>query len=317
MHFLITGGAGFIGSHLSERLLSNGHKITCVDDFNEYYDPKIKEKNIKISQNFAEYQLVRGDILNENQLTEIFRKNEFYGIVHLAARAGVRPSLLQPKLYQEVNIRGTINLLEMAKNRHIKKFIFASSSSVYGNNKKVPFSESDPVDNPISPYAATKKACELIAYTYSALYNISVSCLRFFTVYGPRQRPDMAIHKFTRLIAEGKEIPVFGDGKAKRDFTYFSDIIDGVVSSLSRCNGYAIYNLGESRVIELLDLINLIEKNLEKKAKIIWLPPQPGDVDVTYADVTKAKNELAYNPQVKVEEGIKQFIIWFKQNCAI
>ena len=190
----------------------------------------------------------------------------------------------------------------------------ASSSSVYGNNKKVPFSESDSVDNPISPYAATKKACELIAYTYASLYNISISCLRFFTVFGPRQRPDMAIYKFTKLIVGGQKIPVFGDGKMKRDFTYFSDIIDGIVRSIERCNGYNIYNLGESNVIELMDLVGLIEKYLGKKAKIKWLPVQPGDVKITYADITKAKRELDYDPQVNVEDGIKKFVEWFKKN---
>jgi len=313
MHYLITGGAGFIGSHLSERLLSEGHEISCIDNFNDYYDPNIKEKNIIISQDYNNYRLIRGEILDEELLGKIFKQNQFDGIVHLAARAGVRPSVLRPKLYEEVNIRGTLNLLELAKKYNIKKFILASSSSVYGNNKKVPFSENDPVDNPISPYAATKKACELIAYTYSTLYNMSVSCLRFFTVYGPRQRPDMAIHKFTKLIASGKEIPIFGDGKVKRDFTYFSDIIDGLVRSIDRCNGYNIYNLGESQVIELMDLVSLIEKYLGKKAKIDWQPRQPGDVEITYADVTKAKNDLDYNPQVNVETGIKQFINWFDE----
>lgn len=313
MHYLITGGAGFIGSHLSERLLSEGHEILCIDNFNDYYDPKIKEKNLKVSQDYNNFRLIPGDILDEELLDKIFRQNQFDGIIHLAARAGVRPSVLQPKLYEEVNIRGTLNLLEQAKNKNIKKIILASSSSVYGNNKKVPFSESDPVDNPISPYAATKKACELIAYTYSTLYDISISCLRFFTVYGPRQRPDMAIHKFTKLIASGEEIPVFGDGKVKRDFTYYSDIIDGLVRSIDRCNGYNIYNLGESQVIELMDLVSLIEKYLGKKAKINWQPRQPGDVEITYADVTKAKNELDYNPKVNIETGIKQFIKWFEE----
>jgi len=311
MHYLITGGAGFIGSHLTERLLQNNFKISCLDNFNDYYDPEIKEQNIKKSLDNNNFKLIRGDILDENILKKIFDQTQFDGIIHLAARAGVRPSLIQPKLYQEVNIRGTINLLELAKEYKIKKFVLASSSSVYGNNKKVPFSESDSVDNPISPYAATKKACELIAYTYASLYNISISCLRFFTVYGPRQRPDMAIHKFAKLIAEGKEIPVFGDGKAKRDFTYISDIIDGIVSSLERCNDYNIYNLGESNVIELIDLISLIEANLGKKAKIKWLPQQPGDVEITFADISKAKKELDYSPQVNVKDGIRMFIKWF------
>ena len=201
--------------------------------------------------------------------------------------------------------------MEMAKEFDVPRFVLASSSSVYGNNKKVPFSESDNVDNPISPYAATKKACELISYTYSELYGISVSCLRFFTVYGPRQRPDMAIYKFTKLISNDQEISVYGDGKVQRDFTYITDVIDGVVQAIDRCNGYQIYNLGESRVVELLELIALIEKNLGKKAKIKWLPPQPGDVKITYSDITKARKELDYNPKVPIEEGIKKFVEWF------
>jgi len=311
MLYLVTGGAGFIGSHLIERLLASGDSITCLDNFNDYYDPKIKEKNITSFKEHKNFKLIRGDILDEALLKDIFKKTAFDGVVHLAARAGVRPSVLQPKLYQEVNIRGTMNLLEMAKEFDVPKFVLASSSSVYGNNKKVPFSESDNVDNPISPYAATKKACELISYTYSELYGISVSCLRFFTVYGPRQRPDMAIYKFTKLISNDQEISVYGDGKVQRDFTYITDVIDGVVQAIDRCNGYQIYNLGESRVVELLELIALIEKNLGKKAKIKWLPPQPGDVKITYSDITKARKELDYNPKVPIEEGIKKFVEWF------
>jgi len=314
MRYLVTGGAGFIGSHLVERLLENGYDILCLDNFNDYYDPRTKEKNIKKSLGHKNFQLIRADILDEKLLKKLFEQNQFDGIIHLAARAGVRSSLLQPKFYHEVNIRGTLNLLELAKEHNIKKFIMASSSSVYGNNKKVPFSETDAVDKPISPYAATKKACELIAYTYASLYKISITCLRFFTVFGPRQRPDMAIYKFTNLIVGGQEISVFGNGKMKRDFTYFSDIIDGIVRSIERCNGYNIYNLGESNVIELMDLVGLIEKYLGKKAKIKWLPAQPGDVKITYADITKAKRELDYDPQVNVEDGIKKFVEWFKKN---
>ncbi|UCE07391.1 MAG: GDP-mannose 4,6-dehydratase [bacterium] len=314
MNLLITGGAGFIGSHLIERLLSENHKIICLDNFNDFYNPAIKWKNIKRASQHPNFQLMQGDILDESLLKNIFQQNRFDGIVHLAARAGVRPSVLQSKLYQEVNVSGTLNILEMAKQHQIPKFIMASSSSVYGNNKKVPFSESDPVDNPISPYAATKKACELLSYTYSALYNISVSCLRFFTVYGPRQRPDMAIHKFTKLIAMDQKIPIYGDGNAKRDFTYITDIINGVVISIERCDGYNIYNLGESRVVPLMELIGLIEKYIGKKAKIKWLPPQTGDVVITYADITKARKELGYQPQVDIEDGIQAFIKWFKEN---
>jgi len=314
MNYLVTGGAGFIGSHLMERLIEANHQVVCLDNFNDYYNPAIKRKNIKQVSQHKGFQLVVGDILDENLLENIFQNNRFDGIIHLAARAGVRPSVLHPKLYQEVNIRGTLNLLEMAKQHRVKKFVMASSSSVYGNNKKVPFAEDDPVDNPISPYAATKKACELIGYTYSALYDISVTCLRFFTVYGPRQRPDMAIHKFTRLIDADKEIPIYGDGKAQRDFTFITDIIDGVMSSIQRCQGYHVYNLGESRVVPLMELIRLIEKHLNKKASIKWLPPQPGDVSITYADITRAKNELDYHPHVNIEDGIKAFVAWFRKN---
>lgn len=316
MYYLISGGAGFIGSHLIERLLSENHKALCLDNFNDFYNPAIKWRNIENVFQNPNFQLITGDILDEDLLKKIFQSNQFDGIVHLAARAGVRSSVLQPKLYQEVNTRGTLNLLEMSKQHQITKFIMASSSSVYGNNKKVPFSESDPVDNPISPYAATKKAAELIGYTYSALYNISVSCLRFFTVYGPRQRPDMAIHKFTKLIAAGTEIPIYGDGSARRDFTFIDDIIDGVVNSIERCSGYNIYNLGESRVVPLMELISLIEQQLGQTAKIKFLPPQPGDVAITYADISKAQNELDYQPQVDIEDGIKLFVKWFKESSV-
>ena len=316
MYYLVTGGAGFIGSHLIERLLSENYKVLCLDNFNDYYNPAIKWRNIEAVSQYANFQLIQGDILDEDLLKKIFQSNHFDGIVHLAARAGVRPSILQPRLYQEVNIRGTLNLLEMAKQHKIAKFIMASSSSVYGNNKKVPFSEKDPVDNPISPYAATKKAAELIGYTYSALYNISVSCLSFFTVYGPRQRPDMAIHKFTKLIASGTEIPIYGDGSARRDFTFIDDIIHGIVNSIERCSGYNIYNLGESRVVPLMELISLIEQQLGKKAKIKYLPLQPGDVAITYADISKARNELDYQPQVDINEGIRLFVKWFKESIV-
>ncbi|MFZ5516432.1 MAG: GDP-mannose 4,6-dehydratase [Candidatus Zhuqueibacterota bacterium] len=314
MHQLVTGGAGFIGSHLIERLLNEGHTVTCLDNFNDYYDPAIKRNNIKKALQHSNYSLIEADILDEPTLNEIFQSNRFDVIVHLAARAGVRPSVQNPQLYQEVNIRGTMNLLELAKTWSIKKFVMASSSSVYGNNTKVPFSESDPVDNPISPYAATKKACELIGYTYSALYDISVTCLRFFTVYGPRQRPDMAIHKFTKLIDQDKEIPIFGDGKAQRDFTYYTDIIEGLVASIERCNGYHVYNLGESRVVQLMELVTLIEKNLGKKARIKWSPAQPGDVKITYADIARARHDLDYNPRVAIEYGVSQFVEWYRQN---
>lgn len=311
MKLLVTGGAGFIGSHLIERLIIDNHKVWCLDNFNDYYSPLIKWQNIESAKHSPNFYLIEGDILDEQLLKQVFTDNTFDVIVHLAARAGVRPSVEQPKLYQEVNVRGTMNLLEMAKEFNIKQFIFASSSSVYGNNKKIPFNENDFVDNPISPYAATKRACELLTYTYHSLYNISVSCLRFFTVYGPRQRPDMAIHKFTKLIDQNKPVTIYGNGTAKRDFTFISDIIDGVIKAIIKCNGYNIYNLGESKVIQLMELVKIIENKLNKKAKIVKYPPQPGDVPITYADINKAQKELDYNPSINIEKGISMFIEWY------
>ncbi len=314
MKILITGGAGFIGSHLTEKLLHDGHEVTCLDNFNDYYDPNIKRKNIQSVVDHPQFKLVEADILDVSFLETLFDSQPFDVIVHLAARAGVRPSIQQPLLYEQVNVQGTMNLLELCKKHGIKKFVFASSSSVYGANKKTPFQETDFVDNPISPYAATKKAGELICYTYHKLYNISVNCLRFFTVYGPRQRPDMAIHKFARLIANGQPIPVFGSGKSRRDYTYIADILQGILGAIDNCDGYNIYNLGESNTVELLYLIELIQNALGMKALLDFQPDQPGDVPITYADISKARAELKYDPQINIEEGIKQFVKWFVQN---
>jgi UDP-glucuronate 4-epimerase len=313
MKILLTGGAGFIGSHLAEALLKRGDQVDCLDNFNDYYDPAIKRENIKQSLNYSTYQLIEGEILDFELLSRLFDKNNYDAVVHLAARAGVRPSLKEPFLYQEVNIRGTMNLLEMGRIHRIQKFIFASTSSVYGKNKKVPFSEADAVDQPVSPYAATKRAAEIIAYTYHHLYQIAITCLRFFTVYGPRQRPDMAIHKFAELIYSGKSIQMFGDGQSERDYTYVDDIIHGVTQAIDRTAGYKIYNLGESRTTSLIRLIELIEENLNKKAIIQPMPFQPGDVPITYADISLAKSELAYRPGIPVEVGIKRFVEWFLQ----
>jgi UDP-glucuronate 4-epimerase len=312
MKFLVTGGAGFIGSHLCERLLSYGHHVICLDNFNTYYDPGVKRQNIEIALSQKNYRLIEGDICDWDRLQALFRDHPFDVVVHLAARAGVRPSIQEPCLYSKVNVEGSTNLFELSVKHHIEKLIFASSSSVYGNNKKVPFSEADPVDHPISPYAATKKAGELIASTYCSLYPISITCLRFFTVYGERQRPDMAIHKFTDLIHRGEEIPVFGDGSSQRDYTYIRDILDGIEKSIDRCSGYAIYNLGNSRTIELRKLIQLIEKGLGKKAKIKSLPVQPGDVPITYADITNARKDLDYAPNYSIEQGVNRFIEWYQ-----
>jgi UDP-glucuronate 4-epimerase len=312
MKAIVTGAAGFIGSHLCQRLLKDGWAVVGVDDFDDFYEPKIKRSNIKDCLQNKRFRLVEGDIRNLAAMNNIAGEGADV-IVHLAARAGVRPSIEQPALYTDVNVNGTVSILEAAKKAGIKKFVFASSSSVYGNNKKVPFSEDDNVDFPISPYAATKKAGELICHTYHHLYGIAMTCLRYFTVYGPRQRPDLAIHKFSRLIEQGKPIPVYGDGSMMRDFTYIDDIIDGTVEAISKCEGYNIYNLGKSRPIKVNDLIKELEKALGKKAIIERLPLQPGDVERTYADVTKAGRDLGYAPNTDISVGLKRFVKWLRQ----
>jgi len=313
MKVLITGAAGFIGSHLCERLLDDGWQVVGVDNFDDFYDPQIKRRNIEGCLKNKNFQLVEADIRDGSAIS-VPVGDGIDIIVHLAARAGVRPSIAQPLLYADVNVNGTTALLEAAKKHKVVKFIFGSSSSVYGNNEKVPFSEDDNVDFPISPYAATKKACELICHTYHHLYGISVTCLRFFTVYGPRQRPDLAIHKFARLIEQGKPIPVYGDGTMSRDFTYIDDIINGTVAAMQKCAGFNIYNLGESRPITVNDLVAEIEKALGKKAIKEHVPLQPGDVERTYADVTKAVSELGYNPKTKIEDGLAKFVTWLRKN---
>ncbi|HEY2963449.1 MAG TPA: GDP-mannose 4,6-dehydratase [Pyrinomonadaceae bacterium] len=313
-NLLVSGGAGFIGSHLVDRLLrSDVDQITVVDDFNDFYNPDIKRENIREHLKDPRYKLVAADIRDRAALENVFKQNRFDCIVHLAARAGVRPSLKEPELYTQTNINGTVNLLELARHHGIRQFVFGSSSSVYGINAKVPFSEDDPIRQPISPYAATKAAGELICHTYSHLYGLRCVCLRFFTVYGPRQRPDLAIHKFAKLISEGKPIPVFGDGTTRRDYTYIDDIIDGVMAAIAydRTN-YEAINLGESRTVELRELIALLEKELGTRAVIDRQPPQPGDVPQTFADITKARALLGYNPQTQIENGLHRFVEWFR-----
>ena len=314
-NILITGGAGFIGSHLVDRLLLEGEwRVSVVDDFNDFYDPTIKRENGRRHENNPNYRLFEADIRDKPALEKVFSEAEFQCIVHLAARAGVRPSLQQPLLYSETNINGTLNLLELARERGIKQFVFGSSSSVYGINAKVPFSEDDPIRQPISPYAATKAAGELLCHTYSHLYGIRCVCLRFFTVYGPRQRPDLAIHKFARLLSAGKPIPVFGDGSTRRDYTFIDDIISGVRAAIDYDGSdYEVINLGESRTVELRELIALLEKELGATAKIDRQSLQPGDVPQTYADITKARRLLGYNPQTQIEDGIHRFVEWFRE----
>lgn len=313
-NILVTGGAGFIGSHLVDRLMAERDwRVTVVDDFNDFYAPELKRANVRAHQTNSAYTLVEADIRDRVALASVFNETKFDSIVHLAARAGVRPSLSEPELYAETNINGTLNLLELARKHEIKQFVFGSSSSVYGINAKLPFSEEDPIRQPISPYAATKGACELICHTYSHLYGIRCVCLRFFTVYGARQRPDLAIHKFARLIDEGKSIPVFGDGTTRRDYTYIDDIIQGVRAAIDYdATDYEVINLGESRTVELGELIALLEKELDQKAVIDRQPMQPGDVPQTFADINKARRLLGYNPQTQIEEGIHQFVEWFR-----
>jgi len=315
-HVLVTGGAGFIGSHLCERLLDDHAQVVCLDNFDSFYDPQLKIKNAEgVQKKFPDrFELITGDIRNPDHLQEAFRKYPFNLVVHLAARAGVRPSISDPLLYQDVNIRGTVVLLESCKAHGIKNFIFASSSSVYGENQRVPFTEKDLDIQPISPYGATKRAGELLCYSYHFLYGMNVACLRFFTAYGPRQRPEMAIHKFTRLIDRGEKIPIYGDGSSRRDYTYIDDLVDGILGVVHHHQGFEIYNLGESQTTSLKELIRLIEEAFGKKANIEILEPQPGDVSVTYADITKAGRMLKYQPKVKMEEGIKRFVGWYRAN---
>lgn len=311
MTILITGAAGFIGSHVAEAYLNQGKSVIGLDNLNDFYDPEIKKENISQLKKYDMFKFVEGDILDENVIDELFSKTKISLLVHLAAMAGVRPSISQSSYYTDVNIKGTVNLLEACKKYQVKKILFASSSSVYGNNKKVPFSEEDVVDYPVSPYAATKKAGELICHTYSHLYDLSIACLRFFTVYGPKQRPEMAIHLFTDAIQKGRPISVFNEGHCLRDYTYIDDIVQGMLSIAKNDFKFDVINLGESETISTLDMIRLIEKELGKKAQLNLLPAQPGDVDQTFADISRAKQIYDYQPKVSIQDGIKRFVAWY------
>ncbi|MBP7173171.1 MAG: GDP-mannose 4,6-dehydratase [Cloacibacterium sp.] len=337
MNYLVTGGSGFIGSHLVEKLLENGHFVINIDNFDDFYDYKIKIKNTLESTkntvdfsfsdkdsdlqklqnltNSKSYRFYYQDIRNKNGLAEIFQNHPIDMVIHLAALAGVRPSIERPLDYEEVNIRGTMNLWELCKKFEVKKFICSSSSSVYGNNEKVPFSEEDHVDRPISPYAATKKCGEILGHVYHHLYKLDMIQLRFFTVYGPRQRPDLAIHKFSKLIAENQEVPFYGDGSTARDYTYIDDIIDGILKSIQYLhenqNIYEIINLGESEVINLNQMLSSIETEIGQKATRKKLPMQPGDVQKTNADISKAQKLIGYQPATNFQNGIKKFVEWF------
>lgn len=313
MRVLVTGGAGFIGSHVAERLLRAGNQVSIIDDLNDFYSPQLKRNNLQALREAGTPLVFEGDIRDEDLVACAFAASRPEAVIHLAARAGVRPSLEHALLYESVNVRGTMLLLEQCRLHGVPKFVFASSSSVYGIADQVPFQEDHSQNLPISPYAATKLAGEKLCYTYSHLYAISVTCLRFFTVYGPRQRPDLAIRKFTESIDAGRPIPVFGDGSSSRDYTYIADIVDGVLAAL-RCQApYDVFNLGNSSPIHLLGLIRLIETTLGKPARLNWMPAQPGDVPITFADISKARRLLGYQPATPLAEGIRAFVDWYRE----
>ncbi len=313
-HILVTGGAGFIGSHLTRRLLGRGDRVTILDDFNDFYDPRRKRDNVRRLGESPDLTLVEGDIRDRRLVDRLFADSRFDGVIHLAARAGVRPSLREPILYEEVNCIGTLHLLEAARRFGPKLFTFGSSSSVYGINEKVPFSEDDEINAPISPYATTKRTGELLCFNYHHLYGLEVTCLRFFTVYGPAQRPEMAIHKFTDLIARGEPITLFGSGDTRRDYTYIDDIVDGIVAAHDLAPAFEIFNLGGAETTTLIDLVGHIARELGREPKIEYLPEQPGDVPITYADVAKASRLLGYSPKVPIAEGIRRFVGWYREN---
>jgi UDP-glucuronate 4-epimerase len=316
MNTLVTGGAGFIGSHVAQRLLADGHSVTVLDELNDFYDPELKRQNLEEIAESGPVRFLQCDICDLEGITEIVRQTRPEMIIHLAARAGVRPSLEQPLLYEKVNVNGTMALLEASRQFGVRKFVFASSSSIYGVANTVPFHEDDTASLPISPYAATKIAGEKICYTYSYLYGIQTVCLRFFTVYGPRQRPDLAIRRFTEMIDRGEPIPVFGDGASGRDYTYIDDIVSGIMAAAGLDCSYEVFNLGNAHPVQLTTLIRTIENALGKKANIRSLPLQPGDVPITYADISKAQRLLGYSPATSFDEGIEKFVRWHRRNTA-
>ncbi len=312
----ITGVAGFIGSHVAEALLRRGDAVAGLDNFDPFYDREVKERNLAALSAFPDFRFVEGDIRDAAVLQRWGREARPSALIHLAAKAGVRPSIADPAGYADVNVLGTVRALSFARDRAVPRVLFASSSSVYGGNEKVPFSEDDRVDRPVSPYAATKRAGELLCETFARLYRMNIASLRFFTVYGPRQRPEMAIHKFTRMIFEGKEVGLFGDGTTRRDYTYIDDVVAGVLGALAAPPGHRVYNLGESATITLGDLVSLLEKTIGQPARRTFLPAQPGDVPITYADISRARAEIGYDPKTPVAEGIEKFVAWFRENSV-
>lgn len=313
MTILVTGGAGFIGSHLCGHFLSSDHQVISLDNFDDFYNPAIKEQNVSGLLKNENYELVHGDIRDAAVLKNIFEKNVVDCVVHLAAKAGVRPSIQQPVHYMDVNVNGTANLLEAMRLAGVRRFVFGSSSSIYGNQEKMPFSETDDVSRPISPYAASKHSGELLSYTYHHLYGMDVACLRFFTVYGPRQRPDLAIHKFTQLALASQPIPLYGDGGTRRDYTFVGDIVQGISKLISNHDWrYEVFNLGCGNPVTLLDMVKAVEQALGKPLEINFLEKQPGDVEQTHADIRKAQAFFGYQPTVSLQEGVRQFVEWFR-----
>jgi UDP-glucuronate 4-epimerase len=312
MGILVTGGAGFIGSHLIDKLIEKGQRVICLDNFDPYYDPKIKRRNIAHLLDNENFKLIEGDVRDLDKLNAIFERENIQKVVHLAAKVGVRASIVNALEYESVNIGGTMALLEICKDFDIENFIFGSSSSVYGVSTELPFKENGPL-KPISPYGASKVAAESLCHAYHHLYNIPIVCLRFFTVYGPRQRPEMAIHKFTRLIDRGEEVEMYGDGTSKRDYTYIQDIIEGIVNALNKRFSFEIFNLGNSKPIELKQMISVIEASLGKVANIKQISEQAGDVAITYADISKARKLLGYRPKTSLRTGVEKFVAWYKK----
>ena len=314
MSILVTGGAGFIGSHLMDRLAEQEMPAVCLDNFNDFYAPGVKRDNIREAAQADCIEVVEGDIRDAELCRRVFEEYDVRRVVHLAALAGVRPSIDDPALYEDVNCGGTMNLLDEAARADIDMFVFGSSSSVYGGNTEIPFSEEHSVGQPISPYAATKRSGELFCHTFHHLYDIPTVCLRFFTVYGPRQRPDLAIYKFTNLIDRGEPIPLYGDGTSQRDYTYCADVVDGIMAALNSDLDYEIINIGNSRPIQLTELVQLIEEAMGTEAEKNWLPEQPGDMPVTYADISRARKLLDYDPQYPIEKGIRDFVQWYQNS---
>ena len=309
---LVTGAAGFIGSHVAEALLKRGDNVVGLDNFDDFYSFATKQRNIMRCMSSENYELIHGDIRDSRLLAEVFGRHKFDAIVHLAARAGVRPSITEPALYDDVNVVGTTRILQAAQVHGVPHVVFGSSSSVYGATSVPPFRETDVADRPSSPYAATKRANELACYAHHHLYGTTISCLRFFTVYGPRQRPEMAIHKFTRLIDKGERVTLYGNGTTRRDYTYVEDIAEGIISAVGNPNGYRIYNLGTTDTTALLDLVGMIASRLEKPLLVIHRDDQPGDVPMTHADISLAADELGYAPKVDIREGVDRFVSWYR-----